>query len=160
METRAYIYICICIPLTVTVQVIQVFLPDLPPLRKGFTRKRTHTVGVSQGYETHPKLWLCKLSSSLIVEQPRSVQENTIPQVFSVLMPLLFSLYHHSPRHSALTAGCLIACVHTECFIRTFESNLIAFIIVIIIICHLAVGLHNYIFRFSSFSFLCFVAFV
>lgn len=58
--------------------------------------------------------------------------------------------------HSVLTTspvvrgGCLIACVHTECCIWTFESNLIAFIMVIII-CHLAVGLHNYIFWFVFF---------
>lgn len=88
---------------------------------------------------------------------------NTIPPVFIFLVSLLISFYLVPlPCHSVATTspvgrgGCLIACVHTECCIWTFESNLINFIMVRLIICYLAVGLHNYFFRFFS-GFLSFV---
>lgn len=166
-EARAYVYVYVTPPPPHIVQYIQVFLPAKPPLREGLTREMMiHTAGVIhraikltspiRGFVKPVCLWL---KSDL----DQCIKHYTIGIFFSRVL-FIFTLPYSLTCHSMLTlppvvrGGRLIACIHTECCIWTFESNLIAFIMVII--CHLAVGLHNYVFcfffSFLSFSLLCF----
>ena len=159
MEARAYVYVYVLPP---TVQYIQVFLPAKPPLRKGLTREMTHSRGYTQGYQTDfSNRWLCKIGLSLIVEQPWSEYETLYHRYFLSSCPfyfhstLLLSPVTQCSPHPQLSEG-MFYCMRSHKSVASglFESNLIAFIMVIII-CNLAVGLHNYIFWFVFLSLFC-----
>lgn len=129
---------CIWIQNHPTVQYIQVFLPAKPPLRKGFTREMIHTVGgfththtglspPIRGFVKSARLWL--------YDNFEQCMKHYAVGVFFPHDLFFFSLYRISLTcHSLLTASsdcqrgmCLIACVHAECCIWTFESKLAAF---------------------------------
>lgn len=92
---------------------------QLHPFKEGINqRDNTHSWGYTQGYQTDFSIhWLCKISLSLIVEQPWSVYET----LFHFIYFIIFTLPYSRPVtcHSVLTTslvvrgGCLIACVHT-----------------------------------------------
>lgn len=76
---------------------------------------------------------LCKISSSLIVWQLWAVYETLCRRCFLSSWPFFLFTLPYFP-HLSLTASsdcqrgmCLIACVHAECCIWTFESKLAAF---------------------------------
>lgn len=102
--------------------------------------------GYTQGYQTDSfNQRRCKIGVSLIVEQPWSVYETLYHRCFLSSCPFSFhSTLFPSPvtqcsPHPQLSEGDVWLHAFTQCCIWTSESNLIAFIMVIII-CHLAVG--------------------
>lgn len=135
-----------------------------------YQRDDPNSRGYTQGYQTDSSNQrLCKIGLSLIVEQLWSVYETLYHRYFLSLCPF-FPLYLITITcHSLLTAspvvrgGCFIACIHRECCFWTFQSNLIAFIMVIVmsfgcrfaqlhfLIWFLCVLLHFYDFKFFFF---------